>query len=277
MVLENWAWATTIPQSFYAVHQVSRIFGVSYFTNILTPSSWFMNIPYTLAVLILFFAAFLYRISSVPPNFCRSNAVSYSVIGIQQILIMFAIVAIFYQILFYKDRFKKLLKCISLIEYEFEVLNIGFSCKRFMAKILIEVVTIIIFIYVSFLFFVIYYDVRQIGLIMLELFSYMNPMLVIILNLITFLNVVWYIRNRFQHLKRFLMDLCAIDPLSACSLNEPQKVKLSRTPNALQRDFPKIARVYELLFTASKYLSDIFGCSNLTSMGKNTHHNNLSF
>lgn len=278
MILKNcifqWAWANTIPQSFYAVHLVSRIFGVSYFTNIVTTSSWFMNVPYTLSVLIIFIGAFSYRISSVPPNFCRSDAVSHSVIGIQQILTVVTISAIFYQILFYKDQFRKLLECTSSIEYEFNVLNIEFSCKHFMAKIIIEVATIIILIYMSFLFFVIHYDVKHLGLILLELFSYMNPMLVIILNLITFLNVVWYIRIRFQHLKCFLMNLCPTDPPSACRLNEPQKVKLSRTSNALHRDFSKIAHIYELLFTESNYLSDIFGCSNLTSMGKTNHSRN---
>lgn len=264
-------WNHSFSRNFHVIHLVSRVFGVSYFINIISVSSFLTNIPYTLALFTVFITTFLYRISSVPPEFCKSDAVSHSVIGIQQILATATIIAIYYQILFYKSHFKKLLKFISLIEHEFVALNIQFGKKRFTRKILCEVIAVVVFIYVSFLFFVIYYDVRHIELIMLELFSNTNPMLVIVLNLLTFTNFVWYIRNRFRHLKHFLVDMCAIDSLVTSDSIEPWKVKLTRkTPNGLHRECHRIAKIYELLFTVSNHLSDIFGFSNLASMGKST-------
>lgn len=259
----------SIHQHFYAVHIASHIFGVSYFTNTVMDSSWFIDVPYTLIHFSIFIVTFLYRISCVAPNLSKSDIVSYSVIGIQQIFAIFTIVAIFYQILFNKNQFKQLLQLISLIEQKFITLNHHCSLKNLMVKITCEVMTIVVIISISFIFFVIYYKVRHIGLIMLELFSYINPMLVIMFNLITFINIVWYIRNRFQYLKHILVDLYAIDSFVGNSSNETHKMKLTRkTPNYLQRDIQTISRIYELLFTVSNDLSKIFGYSNLTSMGK---------
>lgn len=82
-----------------------------------------------------------------------------------------------------------------------------------------------------------------------------------------------YMRRRFQNLKHFLMDMCAIDSLVATHIsNDTRNVKLTRqTVHGLQSNFKKISRIYKLLYASTNHLSDIFGLRNLTSMGKFTY------
>lgn len=251
------------------IHIVSCAFGASYFNNKTSILLRVANQIYTLAFFIAFAGSFFYRISSVPPRFCKPDAVANSVIGIQQILATIVITTIYYQVFFYKEQFKELLKLISSTENEFLVLNLRVSNKYFNMKILFEVIFITAFIYVSFVIFVIYYKVRHISSILLELFTSINPMLVIILNLMTFANLAWFIRNRFQILKQFLMDVCAIDSLVANAPTEVWKIRLTReTSHGLQSEFKKIAEIYKHSFAVVNHLNDIFGFSNLASMGK---------
>lgn len=119
---------------FQAIHFVCHVFGISYFIRITSISSCLMNISYTVVIFTIFIVTFFYRISSVAPNFCKSDAISHSVIGIQQILSTITIITIYYQVLFQKPYSRRLLKFISVIEYEFVVLNIPFTAKRFMRK-----------------------------------------------------------------------------------------------------------------------------------------------
>lgn len=254
---------------FRPIHIISLAFGISYFSEKGTVWSRILNILYTLFVFIVFMGCFLYRISRVPPMLCQSDAVSHSVIGIQQILAIFVVAFIYYQVLFYKTQFHDLLKLISKTETAFSVLNINFSYTRFTYLILFEVIFVTILLYASFIFFAIYYKLPHFGIILLELFTSINPMLIIILNLMTFANLAWYICDRLQILRHFLIDVCAIDSLVANHSNEVWKVKLMQeTPSGLYAEFKKIAQIYEQLFSMVNQLNDIFGFSNLASMGK---------
>lgn len=257
--------------SFRPMHIVSSLFGISYFHRLHSVSKKLASIAYTLAIFILFVVSFLYRITNTSPTLCNANAVSYSVIGIQQILSTIAIVTIYYQVLFYKSQFAHLLELVTLIEHEFVMLNIKCICKRFAMKILCEIIVVIAFFYISLAFFIIYYNVWDIDLIALELFGVINPLLAITLNLMTFINAVWFIRSGFQHIKQFLIDLCAIDSLLLADghSNEVWTVKLMiKMPSELFCKYKQIARIYELLFEMADHLNDIFGLSNLASMGK---------
>lgn len=250
------------------VHIISCIFGVSYFKAKKSVILKVLKAIHTFTFFVLFTGSFIYRISSVPPQLSQPEAVAHSVMGIQQILAIIVILTIYYQVIFYKDQFIELLKLISSTENEFLLLNLCFSNKRFVTKIRFEVIFLTVFIYVSFMIFIIYYKVQNFGFILLELFTSINPMLVIISNLMVFANLAWFIRNRFQILKHFLMDVCAIDSLVANDSNEVWKVKLTRkTPHGLHSEFKKIAQIYELLFDMVNNLNDIFGFSNLASMG----------
>lgn len=258
-----------IYHSFRPIHIVSCAFGTSYFDVKQSVVLKISNLIYTLMLFIVFSGCFIYRLSSVPPQFCQSDAVAHSVMGIQQILAIFVVSTIYYQVIFYRDQFKELLTSISSTENEFLTLNLSISNKRFETKILLEVIFITASIYASFIVFVIFFKVQNVAFILLELFASINPMLVIILNLMVFSNLAWFIRDRFQLLKHFLMDVCAIDTLVANDLNEVWKVKLTReTPHGLHRELKKIAQIYELLFAMVNKLNDIFGFSNLTSMGE---------
>lgn len=257
-----------IYQCLRPIHIMSCVFGVSYFNAKKSFVLKVLKAIYTLAFFVLFTGSFIHRISSVQPQFCQPEAVAHSVIGIQQIFAIIVIQTIYYQVIFYKDQFIELLKLISLTENEFLLLNLCFSNKRFVTKNLFEVIFLTVFIYVSFMIFIIYYKVQNIGFISLELFTSINPMLVIILNLMVFANLAWFIRNRFEILKHFLMDVCAIDSLVANDSNEMWKVKLKRkTPHGLHREFKKISQIYEMIFDMVNNLNDIFGFSNLASMG----------
>lgn len=261
---------STVIQSFRSIHIISNIFGISYFTTVNSKSFQILSKLHTLAVLIVFIACFSYRISGVSPQFCQSDAVSTSVTGIQQILAISVLIAIYYQNLFYKNRFQNLLKLTSAVDNEFFALNSHvFFYNYFGRKILFELIGMIVFICASVVFFVFYYRVQDIGLILLELFSTINPMVVIILNLMTFCNMTWFIRNKFRSLKHFLMNARAVDSLDASKSNRVWQVKLTReTPTELHRRFKKIAQIYEMLFCMVNHLNDIFGLSNLTSMGR---------
>lgn len=257
-------------QSFRSMHRMSSLFGISYFQRLHSISQKSASIAYALAILIVFAASFLYRLINISPLLCNANTVSHSVIGIQQILSTIAIFAIYYQVLFYKSKFVHMLSLVTLIEREFVTLNIQLPYKCFATNIFVQILVVIVFFPVSFAFFVIYYNVRDIGLIALELFVSVNPMLAITLNLMIFANAVWFIRTALQFLKKVLMDLCAIDSfLTNGHSNEVRTAKLMiQIPHGLLCRYKQIARVFELLFEMADHLNDIFGLSNLASMGK---------
>lgn len=256
-------------RSFRSVHKISSVLGISYFQRVHSISQKLASSAYALAIFILFVASFLYRILNISPLVCNANPVAYSVIGIQQILSAIAIFTIYYQVLFYKSKFEHIFKLVTLIEHEFVMLNIQIPYKRFAMNIFVQIIVVIVFFPISFAFFVIYYNVRDIGLIALELFVSMNPMLAITLNLITFTNAVWFIRNALQYLKEILMDLCAVDSLlTDAHSNDVRTVKLMiQMPYGLFSKYKQIARIYELLYEMANHLNDIFGLSNLASMG----------
>lgn len=257
-------------QSFRSVHRMSSLFGITYFQRSHSISQKSAGIAYALAISIVFVASFLYRLLNFPPLLCTANTVAHSVIGIQQILGTAAIFTIYYQVVFYKSTFKHMLSLITLIEREFVTLNIQFPYKRFALNIFVQMLVVITFFPVSFAFFVIYYNVRDIGLIALELFVSINPMLAITLNLMIFSNAVWFIRTALRCTKSVLMDLCAIDSfLTNGHSNEVRTVKsIMQMPNGLLRKYKQIARIFGLLFDVADHLNHIFGLSNLASMGE---------
>lgn len=252
--------------SLRSLHIACSVFGISYFAEFSSLPSRILHIAFTLLHFGIFVCSFMYSISYVAPKFCKSDAVSQSVMGIHQILAIIAVIAIYYQILFHKGSGKKLLDHLSAVENGFSALNIAFPSKRFVTKMLIELLVLVGFVYASFIFFVIYYEVRHITVMLLELVSTIHPLLVIILNLMTFANFAWLIRDGFGILRRTLMDMCAID-------SSKQVKTLRAAPLALWRDFKNLAHIYEQLFAMVNYQNDIFGLSNLASMGKSTWNN----
>lgn len=209
----------------------------------------------------------LYRLLYVAPRFSQSNAVAHSVLGIQQILNTIVILMIYYQVFSYKFDIRNVFQLISAIDREFLKLNIRFAYKSFGRKILFEVVFIVCFIYGSFVFFSVYYEVDDGNSLLLELFSFVIPILLVNLTLLTFVNFGWCINVKFKKLKLFLVDLCAIDSIVAN--DEIWKVKLIReTPRVFFVELKKIAEIYELLYEAVNRLNYVFGLSNLSSMGK---------
>lgn len=262
--------SSSMAQLFLPLNIISSVFGISFLHETKSKSLRILNKLYTLTVFTVLLVSFLYRISSVSPQFCPPDAVSTSVMGIQQIFATFVVTTIYYEVLFNQNQFRNVQNLISMADTQFTILNIRFPPKHFERKIFIQVIAVIGFICFAFIFFVIYYKVQSIGLILLELFSSIDPMVVIILNLMIFSNMAWLIRNRFRMLKHFLVDVCAVGALIADESNiEVWKVKLTReTPNGLHRELNRIAKIYELLFCAVNHLNDIFGLSNLTSMGK---------
>lgn len=275
-------------QSFKSIHFVSLVFGISYFSG--NSSIWWriLNIIYTLVVFTVLIGFFFYHISSVPPMLCQSNAVAHSVIGIQQILGTIVVAFIYYQVLFHKTQFQNLLKLIAKTETEFLPFNTKFSYKRFAYLILFQVILVTVLLYASFIFFAVYYELPHFEAILLELFTCINPLLVIIINLMTFANLALLIRNRFQILRRHLIDACAIDSLAADDANDVLKLKFNQeAPCDFYGELKKIAQIYENLFSMVHHLNIIFGFSNLASMGELTlshrfspsclHHSNGIF
>lgn len=259
-----------IQLSFRSLHLVSSVFGVSYLKYNKTPKFvQTFSILYTLTLFCLFELCFFYRILNVSPKLSRPHLVDHSVSGIQQILNTAAITTIFYQVLAYKTKFAKILKLIKIIDQIFASLNIHFTYNSFTTKIAAEIVLVLAFIYGSFIFFLIYYNVQDYTSIFLELFTSINPMLIISLNLLTFINLVWCIHEKFASLKRFLLNVCASNLLVANDVNDVWKIKLtSGTPNGLYRELKQIAHIYELSYKAVNQVNGIFGISNLASMGK---------
>lgn len=258
-------------QSCRSIRIISSVFGMSYFHRSSSKASKLASIAYATGIFIVFLASFLYRILNIQPMLCNANAVSYSVLGIQQILSIIAITTIYHQVLFYKSKFAHLLELVTLIEHKCEMLNIQLDYRRFATKILCEILAVVAYISISFAFFVIYYNVWDIGLITLELFVSIIPMLVIILNLMTFINVVWLTRNGVQRIKDFLLQFCAMESLlSDVRSNEVWTVKLmtNQTPYELFNKFKQISQIYGCVCEMANHLNDIFGLSNLASMGK---------
>lgn len=252
---------------FRPIHIVLRIFGITFFTAQQSRRFQILDMFYTLICFMAFVGSFSYRISSEVARFCQSDPVAQSVMGIQQMLSTLAIIAIYFQVIFYREQFHELIKTITSTNDAFSTMNVTFSEKKFATKILCEVILLTAFIYITFIVFVIYYDVRQIEFILLELFTSINPMLIIIVNVTKFVNFTWFIYDKFEMLKHILTDVCAIDLSNETDSNGVCKVKLIReTAHGLYDDFRKITHIYELLFTMAQNLNDIFGFSNLASM-----------
>lgn len=263
---------TSIAHCFQAINIISNIFGISYFNQINSKFHQIINKSYTLVVYVLFLGIFLYRISSISPQFCQPDTVSSSVMGIQEILGAFVLTTIYYQVLFYRNRFQNMFKMLSTVDTEFTGLNLKFTYENSKRKMIIELVVLMGFTFTSFVFFKFFYKVQSTWFLFLELFSSINPMLVIIVNLMAFSNMVWFTRNRFRMLKNILIGSCAIDTSIANKSNKVWNVQMTReTPTGLHRNMKKIGKIYEKLFCMVNDLNDIFGLSNLTSMGEFMH------
>lgn len=256
-------------QSIRSLHIILSVFGISYFHQ--DSSKKLQRIAYSVCIFVVFITSFLFRILYITPMLCDANKVSHSVIGIQQILSTITIVTIYYQFLFYQTKFVHLLELVTIIEHAFTMLNIKLNYKLFAMKIFCEILAILAFISTSFAFFVIYYNVWNISFIALELFVTINPLLVIILNLMIFINAVWFIRDGIKCIKDCLIHLCAIDSLLLDGQsNEMWTVKLMiiQMPYEFYDKYTQLSRIYAALFEMANHLNEIFGLSNLASMGK---------
>lgn len=251
------------------INGILCVFGISHFSVKKSRLVRVVHLFYTWTVLTVFIGSFLYRISNVPPALCQPNAVAHSVMEIQQILSTIVLITIYYQVIFYEEKFNHLKLLMSLAEDALLMLNNNLPSEHLMTKILCEVIFLTIYIYVSFILFVIFYKVEKIEFMLLELFSSINPMFVINLNLMTFVNLAWFTRDRFQILKCVLIDACKFDLSVVTDPNEALKATLiCQTPNELRNEFKKISQAYELLFNMINILNEMFGYSNLASMGK---------
>lgn len=257
-----------IKNRFKPLHFACSLLGISLFNHL--KSNWprWMHMIYGLILFLVFLSSFFYRIANVPPKFCQANAVGHSVIGIQQILSTFVITVIYYQYFSCRTSFQNTLMLMTDIDALFRSLNIHFIDDRFTVKILFEVGLIVCLIGGSFLFFLFHYRIQDAFSGFIEFFVSINPLLVINLNLLMFINLAWCVRDKFGALKRFLFDVCAIDSVTSFDTDGIWKVKLiQEAPHGLYNQLTKIAQIYERLYETVNELNSIFGLSNLTSMG----------
>lgn len=260
--------SNSIREPFQPLGIACDLFGVTLFRyNCKSKVIQVFSSVYTILIFSIFLPIILYRIGYVTPTLCQSNAVAQSVIGIQQILGMLVIVAIYFQVVFYKSDMKHIFQLFLSIDKAFNQLNIKFDYRRFRWKIKIEVAIVIGFIYGSFLYFLMYYRVQAMFSVILEFFTSIQTILLIYLVLLIFINFGWHIRNKFIALKSLLVDVCAIETLIGCDADDLWKVKLiQETPQVVFCEIRKIAQIYEMLFKTINLLNRIFGLSNLATM-----------
>lgn len=259
-----------INSSFKPVHILCALFGLSFFHYSSIKWIRWLNFAYSLIVFFVFTSFFLYRISSDSPKLSQMNAVGQSVIGIQHILGFLVVAAIYYKSFCCRLQFQNLMKSIEIIDVRFKSINIRFLYKSVAKKILFEVVLVLSVFGSSFLFFIIHYQVEDLFCILIELFVSINSLFVIYLNLITFINISWCLQRRFNTLKDFLIDVCAIDSGIGMNKSDVWKVKLLRRKSyRIHKQLKYIAQLYESLYECAGHLNNIFGLTNLAAMGPN--------
>lgn len=256
-----------IRTSFKPIYIVCAFFGLFFHCSSIKWIRW-LHFAYSLIVFIVFNAFFFYRILNDFPKFSQMNAVSQSVIGIQHILGFMVVAAIYYKSFCCRSVFQSLMKSVEIIDDRFKSINVRFLYKRFAMKILFEVVLVLSLFGSSFLYFIIHYKVNDIFSILIEFFVSIYPLFLIHLNSITFINISWYLQKRFNRLKGYLIDVCAIDLVVGMNKSDIVKVKLFHgKSNKLHKQLKYIAKLYESLYECSGQMNNIFGLTNLAAMG----------
>lgn len=227
----------------------------------------YLSIAYTVIQAVISLGLTLYRIANIKPQFCQQNAVSQSVNGIQQILGLGVVATIYYQTLFRKADVRSVLNILSKSDQEFLQLNTILKHKVFGVKIVIETVFVVLYAYAAFILFAVHYNVTELRMLVFELFSAINPLVLANLVLLMFINFCWHIRNKFAKLREILEEFVRYDSAHLESEDIWTIKGNSGTSKILFNQIQRIARIYESLFDAVNVLNRIFGLSNLTSIG----------
>lgn len=245
-----------------------NIFGVTVTSISKRNLTIWLNFVYTLFHMIFSSCLILYRIENIEPQFCQANAISQSVNAIQQILGFSVILSIYYQTLFRKKDVNKVLKLISKSDQQLQKLNQISQQKAFGIKILIEAIVVVLYAYGTYILFSIHYKVTSYKLLIIEYFSAINPILLMYLVLLMFINFCWHLKKKFNHLKIVMQNL-VMSNKRPHNTDEIWAIKAQNesTP-ILFNQIQMIAKTYETLFDTVNLLNRIFGMSNLASIGE---------
>lgn len=257
---------------FRPLYWICQLFGISIISMTTNRTLKYCKFGYSIINVCCLAGYTVYSVGYMPLKFGHQNAVSVSVHSMQQIIGLFVILFIYYQVIRYKTKIDKVFQILENIDGEFHQLNIKFNYKKFSRKILIESIFVILFIYGLFALLVRHYCVTDTGLIVFEYFLNIHPILLINLVLLTFINFCWVIRSKLKTMRRLLTDFSRIDDNARAETDQLWKVKfIQETPKIFIREIRIIANVFEMLFKTVNILNSVFGLSNLSTMGKVLH------
>lgn len=257
-----------LPSLLRPIEIVAIIFGAAIISLPQRKPLIYLCISYTALQLVLSIVLSIYRIGYIQPRFCQPNPVSQSVNGIQQLLGLTVVIAVYYQTLFRKSDVRKILKLLAKSHHDLLQLNITMKHRVFGIKIIVEVTLVLVYVFSAFVVCAIHYDVTTFDALALEYFSAISPLVLTNLALMMFINICWHIRNELELLRKMLEEIVR------CEGNEETKgdgIWMTRTCNGasqlLFHRVQRVAKIYETLFDATRLLNKIFGLSNLTSIG----------
>lgn len=272
--------APKLPTLLLPIRIVAGIFGISLITFPQRKLLIYLNIAYTIVHFTLAISLTLYRLGHIQPQFCQQNPVSHSVNGIQQLLGLTVVVAVYYQAIFRKTGIQTVLKLLAKSHNDLLQLNIIQKYRVFGIKIVVETVSLMLFVCTVFVVFAIHYDVISVDALAFEYFSAMNPLILANLMLLMFINVCWHIRNELCILRQSIEDTIVNSMMRLETMEAGQahdrllngnawtiKVYSNDALKILSHRLQHIARIYETLHDATQALNRTFGLSNLTSIG----------
>lgn len=248
----------------------AHIFGVS--LTSLPQRKWlvYLSVSYTVLQFLFATGLSLYRIGYIQPKFCQQNPVSHTANGIQQLLGVSVVIAVYYQTLFRRTDVQMVLKLLAKSHNDLLQLNLIAKYRVLGIKIVVETILVLLFVCSAFVVFAIHYDVTSGDALVLEYISTMNPLLLTDLMLLMFINICWHIRNELCILRKMMEEL--VTYANDDDIGGDDRVWTIRaydmTPKMIAYRLHCAARIFATLFDATQAINRIFGLSNLTSMGE---------
>lgn len=254
---------------FRPLYWTCQLFGISVISLTSNKVLRVLKLCYSLINMCFMIGYTIYCIGFVPSKFGHQNAVSVSVQNMQQIMGITVLFFIYYQVILYKPKIDKIFNIFTKIDLEFQYLNIQFNYKKFERKIIIELIFAVLFIYGLFFVLMSHYELNYFDSIISEYIINIHPIFLIDIVLLTFINFCWHIKCKLTALKLLLVDLSRIDEKSMIERDKIWKIKfVQETPKLFIREIRIIAAIFEMLFKAVNILNNIFGFSNLMTMGE---------
>lgn len=254
---------------FRPLYWTCQLFGISVMSLASNKVFRVLNLCYSLINMCFVIGYTIYCIGFVPSQFGHQNAVSVSVQNMQQIMGITVLFFIYYQVILYKSKIEKIFNIFTQIDLEFQLLNIRFNYKKFERKIIIELVFVVLFIYSLFFVLRSHYEINYLDSIISEYITNIHAIFLIDIVLLMFINFCWHIKCKLTTIKLLLLDLSGIDETSMIERDEMWKIKfVQETPKLFIREIRIIATIFERLFKTVNILNNIFGFSNLMTMGE---------